>query len=149
MLVHIVMQSVVCFFCSSRRRHTRCALVTGVQTGALPIWAFALGKFLTDPIWWMFLFWLPDFLAKRYDLDLMSFGPPLIAIYLLSAVGSIAGGWASSRLIARGYSVNRARKLTMLVRAVAVTPIFILQWVSHLLLGGRGTQPSREGWGRG
>ncbi|MCM8729760.1 MFS transporter [Hephaestia sp. GCM10023244] len=95
-------------------------------------WAFALGKFLTDPIWWMFLFWLPDFLAKRYDLDLMSFGPPLIAIYLLSDVGSVAGGWASSRLIARGYSVNRARKLTMLVCALAVTPIFFAQWVSHL-----------------
>src|SRR3546814_6307517 len=62
----------------------------------------------------------------------MSFGPPLIAIYLLSDVGSIAGGWASSRLIARGYSVNRARKLTMLVCAVAVTPIFFAQWVSHL-----------------
>ncbi|HVI98980.1 MAG TPA: MFS transporter [Sphingomonas sp.] len=95
-------------------------------------WAFALGKFLTDPIWWMFLFWLPDFLAKRYHLDLMSFGPPLIAIYLLSDVGSIAGGWASSKLIARGYSVNRARKLTMLVCALAVTPIFFAQWVSHL-----------------
>src|SRR3546814_11105506 len=62
----------------------------------------------------------------------MSFDPPLIAIYLLSDVGSIAGGWASSRLIARGYSVNRARKLTMLVCAVAVTPIFFAQWVSHL-----------------
>ncbi|RIA37930.1 ACS family hexuronate transporter-like MFS transporter [Hephaestia caeni] len=95
-------------------------------------WAFALGKFITDPIWWMFLFWLPDFLAKRYDLDLMSFGPPLIAIYLLSDVGSVAGGWASSRLIARGHSVNRARKATMLVCALAVTPIFFAQWVSHL-----------------
>src|SRR3546814_14435168 len=80
----------------------------------------------------MFLFWLPDFLAKRYDLDLMSFGPPLIAIYLLSAVGSIAGGWASSRLIARGYSVNRARQLTMIVCAVAVTPTFFAQWVRPL-----------------
>jgi len=97
-------------------------------------WAFALGKFLTDPIWWMFLFWLPDFLAKRYHLDLMSFGPPLIAIYLLSDVGSIAGGWASSRLIARGFSVNRARKLTMLACALLVTPIFFAQWVSHLWL---------------
>src|SRR3546814_19500389 len=51
-------------------------------------WAFALGKFLTDPIWWMFLFWLPDFLAKRYDLDLMSLGPPLIAIVLPIGRGS-------------------------------------------------------------
>src|SRR3546814_20372815 len=52
-------------------------------------WAFALGKFLTDPIWWMFLFWLPDFLAQRSDLDLMSFGPPLIAISLLPDFGSL------------------------------------------------------------
>src|SRR3546814_10999403 len=132
MLVHIVMQSVVCFFCSSRRRHTRCALVTGVQTGALPIWAFALGKFLTDPIWWMFLFWLPDFLAKRYDLDLMSFGPPLIATYLLSDVGSIAGCWSSSRLIPRGYSFNRARKLTMLFCAVAAPQILLPPWFALL-----------------
>ena len=60
-------------------------------------WAYALGKFLIDPIWWMFLFWLPDFFAKRYGLDLKSFGPPLVAVYLLSDVGSVAGGWLSSR----------------------------------------------------
>ncbi len=53
-------------------------------------WAYALGKFLIDPIWWMFLFWLPDFLGKRHGLDLTSFGPPLVAIYLLSDVGSVA-----------------------------------------------------------
>mgnify|MGYP000344121715 CR=1 FL=1 len=61
-------------------------------------WAYAGAKFLTDPIWWMFLFWLPDFLGKRYGLDLKSFGPPLVAIYVLSDVGSVLGGWVSSRL---------------------------------------------------
>ncbi len=86
-------------------------------------WAFALAKFLIDPIWWMFLFWLPDFFAKRYHLDLKGFGPPLVAVYILSDVGSVAGGWMSSALLRRGLSLNRARKLTMLVCAIAVLPI--------------------------
>ncbi len=86
-------------------------------------WAYAIGKFLIDPIWWMFLFWLPDFLSKRYQLDLKSFGPPLVGIYLLSDVGSVAGGWLSSSMIKRGFSVNRARKLTMLICGIAVVPV--------------------------
>lgn len=86
-------------------------------------WAYALGKFLIDPVWWMYLFWLPDFLQKRHGLDLKTFGPPLVAIYLLSDVGSIAGGWLSSRFIRQGWSINRARKTTMLICAVAVIPI--------------------------
>src|SRR5262249_39957167 len=76
-------------------------------------WAFALGKFLIDPIWWMFLFWLPDFLNKRHGLNLKSFGPPLVVIYLLSDVGSIGGGWLSSQMMKRGFSMNRARKTAM------------------------------------
>ena len=95
-------------------------------------WAYALGKFLTDPIWWLYLFWLPDFLSKRYNLDLKSFGPPLVAIYLLSDIGSVVGGWASSRLMKSGRSVNAARKITMLICALAVTPIVFAQFVSHL-----------------
>src|SRR3990167_6845449 len=86
-------------------------------------WAYALGKFLIDPIWWMFLFWLPDFLGKRYGLDLKTFGPPLIAIYLLSDVGSVAGGWMSSTLMKNGASINKARKLTMLVCALLAVPV--------------------------
>jgi MFS transporter, ACS family, hexuronate transporter len=97
-------------------------------------WAYILGKFLTDPIWWLYLFWLPDFLAKRYGLDLKSFGPPLVAIYLMSDVGSVAGGWASSRLMKRGRTANVARKVTMLVCALAVVPIVFAQFVSHLWL---------------
>lgn len=95
-------------------------------------WAFAIGKFLTDPIWWMFLFWTPDFLVKRHGLDLKTFGPPLIVIYLVSDFGSIIGGWMSSRLIHRGWSINAARKTTMLICAVAVTPIFFAQYVDDL-----------------
>ena len=86
-------------------------------------WAYAAGKFIIDPIWWMFLFWLPDFLAKRYGLDLKSFGPPLVVIYLMSDAGNLVGGWASSALIRRGLSVNTARKATMLVCALLALPV--------------------------
>lgn len=95
-------------------------------------WAFALGKFLIDPIWWMFLFWLPDFLVRRHGLDLTSFGPPLIVIYLLSDTGSVAGGWLSSFLMKRGMSVNAARKLAMLVCALLVTPIMFAADIDQL-----------------
>ncbi len=95
-------------------------------------WAYAAGKFLIDPIWWMFLFWLPDFFAKRHHLDLKSFGPPLVVVYVLSDLGSIAGGWLSSRLIKSGRSVNVARKLSMLVSAICVLPIFMAAYVDNL-----------------
>jgi len=86
-------------------------------------WAYALGKFLIDPIWWMFLFWLPDFLGKRHGLDLKTFGPPLIAIYLLSDVGSVGGGWLSSTLMKRGLALNAARKTAMLICALCAVPV--------------------------
>jgi ACS family hexuronate transporter-like MFS transporter len=108
--------------------------------GKRETWAFALGKFLIDPIWWMFLFWLPDFLGKRYGLDLKSFGPPLIAIYLLSDVGSVGGGWLSSRLMKAGWSINKARKTTMLVCALLAMPVIFAAnvdnlWVAVLIIG--------------
>jgi ACS family hexuronate transporter-like MFS transporter len=83
-------------------------------------WAFILGKFLTDPVWWFYLGWLPGFLNRAYGVDLTQLGPPLIAIYLLADVGSIAGGWISSALLARGVNVNRARKTAMFICAAAV-----------------------------
>jgi ACS family hexuronate transporter-like MFS transporter len=84
-------------------------------------WAFVIGKFLTDPVWWFYLYWLPGFLNKEYAVNLTDLGPPLIAIYLAADVGSIGGGWISSFLISRGMSLNGARKTAMLVCAVAVT----------------------------
>jgi ACS family hexuronate transporter-like MFS transporter len=86
-------------------------------------WAFALGKFLTDPVWWLYLFWIPDFLNRNHGLDLTSLGPPLVAIYLVADVGSIGGGWLSSFLMKRGTSLNAARKIAMLTCALAVLPI--------------------------
>jgi ACS family hexuronate transporter-like MFS transporter len=97
-------------------------------------WAYALGRFLIDPIWWMFLFWLPDFFAKRYNLDLQHFGPPLVVVYLVSDAGGICGGWLSSRLIRRGFTVNRARKLTMLLASVLVMPVTLAMYASNLWL---------------
>jgi len=86
-------------------------------------WAFVLGKFMTDPIWWFYLFWLPKFLHTNYGLTLDRMGPPLVVIYLVSDAGSIAGGWLSSFLIRRGWSINAARKTTMLICAFCVVPI--------------------------
>jgi ACS family hexuronate transporter-like MFS transporter len=97
-------------------------------------WAFAIGKFMTDPIWWFFLFWLPDFFGKNYGLDLKTFGPPLIAIYLLADVGSIGGGWLSSRLIARGWSVNAGRKTAMLICAACVLPVSLAVYAENLMV---------------
>ncbi|WP_263263209.1 MFS transporter [Pseudomonas sp. RIT-PI-S] len=97
-------------------------------------WAYAGGKFLTDPIWWLYLFWLPDFLGKTYGLNLKTFGPPLIAVYLLADLGSVLGGWGSSKQMKGGRSANASRKTTMLVCALAVIPIVSAQFVSNLWL---------------
>src|SRR5207244_5614728 len=81
-------------------------------------WAFALGKGMTDPVWWFYLFWLPKFLDARYGIKLGQVMAPLVVIYLLADVGSIFGGWLSGALITRGWSVSRGRKTTMLVGAL-------------------------------
>jgi MFS transporter, ACS family, hexuronate transporter len=86
-------------------------------------WAFVLAKFATDPIWWFYLFWVPDFLQRQHGLALLQIGPPIVVIYLMADVGSIGGGWFSSRLIRHGKSVNASRKLAMLVCAISVLPI--------------------------
>jgi ACS family hexuronate transporter-like MFS transporter len=95
-------------------------------------WAFATGKFLTDPIWWLYLFWIPDFLHRNHGLDLKSIGPPLVVIYLVADIGSIGGGWISSALLKRGWSVNTARKIAMLLCALLVVPIIFAAKVSSL-----------------
>lgn len=95
-------------------------------------WAFALGKFLTDPIWWVYLFWLPKFLNTNYGLDISRIGIPLVIIYVAADFGSIGGGWLSSSLIKRGWSVNGARKTAMLVCAIAVIPIVFAARASNL-----------------
>jgi ACS family hexuronate transporter-like MFS transporter len=94
--------------------------------------AFAIGKYLTDPIWWFYLYWIPNFLRQNHGLDLSTIGLPLIAIYLIADVGSIGGGWLSSSFIKRGWTVNRARKTAMLICALMVTPIVFASQTSNL-----------------
>ena len=103
-------------------------------------WAFVTGKFMIDPIWWFYLFWVPDFLQRRHGLSLMKIGVPIMVIYVISDVGSVAGGWLSSWLIKRGKSVNAARKITMLLCACSVVPIVFAyrtesMWEAVLLIG--------------
>src|SRR5580704_7391412 len=88
-------------------------------------WAIALGKFFTDPIWWVYLFWMPDFLNRNLGLNMAGTRLPLFVIYSGACVGSIGGGWLSSSLLRRGWTVNRSRKTALLVCALAVTPIMI------------------------
>ncbi len=103
-------------------------------------WAFAVGKFLIDPIWWFYLFWMPGFFQTKHGLSLTRVGPPLIAIYVIADIGSVAGGWISSFLIKRGRSINAARKIAMLICAIGVTPVIYAYrvestWSAVLLIG--------------
>ena len=92
-------------------------------------WIFFLGKLLTDPIWWFYLFWIPGWLAevRGTGLNLKSFGLPMVVIYSATTVGSIFGGWLSSFMIKKGMTSYNSRKYTMLIFAVLVTPIFFAQ----------------------
>jgi len=88
-------------------------------------WAVAVGKFFTDPIWWVYLFWMPDFLNRNLKLDLSGMALPLFVIYTGACIGSVGGGWLSSSLLKKGWPVNRSRKTAMLVCALAVLPIML------------------------
>jgi ACS family hexuronate transporter-like MFS transporter len=115
-------------------------------------WYFIAGKFFTDPVWYLFLFWLPDFLARTQGMELFptgesgilaTIGPALIVVYLLADVGSIAGGWFSSHLIKRGWSVNAARKTTLFTAALCALPLVSVASIDNVtvvvLLIGLGT----------
>ena len=95
-------------------------------------WAFAMGKFMTDPFWWFYLFWVPDFLQRAYGLDLQGRGLPLAVIYVLSSLGSVGGGWLPGVFLARGASLSVARKTTMFICALCVTPIAFASRVTTL-----------------
>jgi ACS family hexuronate transporter-like MFS transporter len=91
-------------------------------------WAFLIGKFLTDPVWWFYLFWLPGFLFDQYHVDLKNLGLPLIVIYVAADLGSIGGGWLSKGLTAHGMDISKARKVAMLICAIAVTPVGLIMF---------------------
>src|SRR5262249_55285435 len=86
-------------------------------------WAFGVGKFLTDGVWWFYLFWLPKYLQETFGLTVTQIVLPTIVVYNASSIGSVAGGWLSSNLIKRGWSINSSRKTAMLVCALAVVPV--------------------------
>ncbi len=103
-------------------------------------WAYILGRFLIDPVWWTFLFWLPDYFSRQFDLSLKQFGPPLVAVYLMADVGSIGGGWLSTRLATSGRSLGSSRKWAMFVCALCALPISVAGqaenlWVAVALIG--------------
>ena len=94
-------------------------------------WAFFVGKFLTDPIWWFYLYWIPGWLEKVQGVEIGSFGKfglPLAVIYSCTTVGSIFGGWLSSNLITKGWQVHKARSTAMLLFAFLVVPIIFVQF---------------------
>ncbi len=112
-------------------------------------WAFVIAKFMTDSIWRWYLYLLPLFFSQNFKLDIKNFGPPFVVIYLMADVGSVAGGWLSSRLIATGRSINFARKIALLVCAICVVPVvFVTQtsnmWVAVVLVGLAAA--SHQGW---
>jgi ACS family hexuronate transporter-like MFS transporter len=103
-------------------------------------WAFLLGKFITDPVLWFMIFWLPKFLNSEYGLTLTDLGPPLVTVYVMADCGSVSGGWISSVFLKRGWSANRARKSAMLMCACLVVPIIFAAkaknlWVAVALIG--------------
>jgi ACS family hexuronate transporter-like MFS transporter len=97
-------------------------------------WAFAMGKFLTDPVWWFYLFWLPKYLQETFGLTLNQIVVPTLVVYNASTIGSVAGGWLSSSLIKRGWAINAARKTAMLACALAAVPVLYAPYARNLWL---------------
>jgi ACS family hexuronate transporter-like MFS transporter len=103
-------------------------------------WAFVMAKAMTDPIWWFYLFWIPDFLQKTHGLKLGAVSVPIMVIYVIGDVGSVAGGWLPTQFLGRGFSLNAARKLSMLACALCVLPVIWVPsvaslWTAVLLIG--------------
>ena len=103
-------------------------------------WVYIIGAVLTNPAWWFYNNWVPSFLNTKFHVSLFAVGLPLVVIYLLTDVGSIAGGWVSSTLIKRGIDVFPARKITLLVCAACTLPVFLApqldsMWVAVVLIG--------------
>ncbi|RFZ84831.1 MFS transporter [Mucilaginibacter terrenus] len=95
-------------------------------------WVFFIGKFLTDPIWWFFLFWLPSYFSSTFNLDLKKPNIHLVIVYTAASIGSIGGGYLSSWLIKRGMPIFRARKTAMLLFAFCVIPIFAARYATNI-----------------
>ncbi|AFN75556.1 major facilitator superfamily MFS_1 [Melioribacter roseus P3M-2] len=113
------------------------SLLTYKQT-----WAFVIGKFLTDPVWWFYLFWLPSFLNKQYGMTKTDLALPIALVYTMTTFGSIFGGWLSGYFIGKGWTVNKARKTAMLIFALFALPVVSAQalgvyspWIAIVIVG--------------
>jgi MFS transporter, ACS family, hexuronate transporter len=105
-------------------------------------WAFAVGKFITDPVWWFYLFWLPTFLNKQFHVAKTNLMLPIAIVYTITTIGSIYGGWLSGFFMSKGWSAFRARRTAMLVFACCALPVIFVQtagkinmWVAVLFIG--------------
>jgi ACS family hexuronate transporter-like MFS transporter len=133
---------------AERASGTRLSYATLLRQRAA--WAFLLGKVLTDPVWWFYLYWIPGFLQLKYHVDLIHIGPPLVAIYLFADIGSIGGGWISCPLLKRGWTVAAARKTAMLICAVCVIAVIFVPaaagnlWLTVALISIAAA--SHQGW---
>ncbi|MDP4810122.1 MAG: MFS transporter [Saprospiraceae bacterium] len=95
-------------------------------------YVFIIGKLLTDPIWWFFLFWLPSYFSTSFNLDLKKPGWPLVIIYMATSIGSIGGGYLSSYFIQKGWPVYKARKTAMFIFALCVLPIMSAKYATNM-----------------
>src|SRR5690606_18651311 len=98
--------------------------------GLKATWAFIVGKFFTDPIWWFFLFWLPSYFSSAFDMDLTKPSLELGAVYAATTIGSIGGGYLSLFLVKRGLLLTKARRLSLLIAAMLVLPVFAVQYAT-------------------
>ena len=125
-------QSELNYINSDSEPETKESIGWGRLFGIRQTWAFILGKFMTDPIWWFFLFWLPSYFASTFKLDLTKPSLPLVVVYTATTIGSIGGGYLSGYFIKRGWPVFRARKTAMLLFAIAVVPITLAQFATNI-----------------
>jgi MFS transporter, ACS family, hexuronate transporter len=112
-------------------------------------WAYYGTCVLVGPVWWFYGFWLPDFFSSQFGLNLRQFGPPLVAIYTFTALGSIGGGGLSAFLLKRGWSLNRARKSSTLLFACCTLPVIFAPRVGSVWLAAAFfalAAASHQGW---
>lgn len=117
--------------------------------GYRAVWAYVLASIFAGPAWGFYQFFIPDFLDKAFHLDLQAIGWWTGAFFAIAAVGGVAGGWLAGRLMGRGWTVNAARKVSLLICAIAVVPVFLAPfagsvWLAVLIVGVAGS--AHQGW---
>jgi MFS transporter, ACS family, hexuronate transporter len=114
-----------------------------------PVWAYLIASVLAGPVWGIYMFYFPDFMSKTFKLGLAEVGKWTAVFYLFASVGGVAGGWLAGRLLGKGWTINKARKTTLLICAIAVVPIFLAPhapsaWLAVLIVGLAGS--AHQGW---